>query len=214
MRARAAGPRRRHRRVHAELPCLVARGADDAAIAGPADDDGLAGQARIVELLDRRVERVEVDVEDARVVAHQPAITRSRADHAQRTARSAVHLVGVLAAAVGLPAFGQPLAQRFPHPRRARLEPVGALPRGHERGLDDDAVRDPRRAGRRRTRRRGGLRIASATPCRARARAPRTADRSTRATTSPVSSSTSRVSPASSDASSASMTPPGVLQSS
>ena len=43
---------------------LVARGADHAPVAEAADDDRPAAQARVVELLDRGEERVEVDVQD------------------------------------------------------------------------------------------------------------------------------------------------------
>ena len=65
-RAEPDGPRHRHRRVHAERARLVARGGDDAA-------SGRAGrrrrracrERRVVALLDRRVERVHVDVENA-----------------------------------------------------------------------------------------------------------------------------------------------------
>ena len=58
--------RHRHRRAHAERPRLVAGGGDDAARCGrAADGDRLAAQLRVVALLDGRVERVHVDVEDA-----------------------------------------------------------------------------------------------------------------------------------------------------
>ena len=62
---RARGPQR-HRRADAEHARLVRRGADDAAIVRPAaaDDDRLAAQRRVVALLDRGEERVEVDVQD------------------------------------------------------------------------------------------------------------------------------------------------------
>ncbi len=63
----------RHRGMHAEAAHLVARGGDDAAAAGAADDDRLAGKLRVVELLDRRVERVHVDVQDGAVIAHDSA---------------------------------------------------------------------------------------------------------------------------------------------
>jgi hypothetical protein len=55
---------RRHRRPHAELPGFVARSGDDSALLRAADRDGSAAQARIVPLLDRRVEGVHVDVDD------------------------------------------------------------------------------------------------------------------------------------------------------
>ena len=58
--------RHRHRRVDAERARLVARGGDDAAAVGlSADGERLAAQRRVVALLDRRVERVHVDVENA-----------------------------------------------------------------------------------------------------------------------------------------------------
>ena len=52
-----------HRRAHAARPRLVARREHDAA----ADDHRPAAQPRIVALLDRRVERVEVGVQDRRL---------------------------------------------------------------------------------------------------------------------------------------------------
>ena len=66
MRAERAGGPQRHRRVDAEDPRLVARGAHDAALVGPAatDDHGLAAELGPIALLDGREERVEVDVED------------------------------------------------------------------------------------------------------------------------------------------------------
>ena len=57
--------RHRHRREHAERARLVARGGHDAAaIRLAADGERSAAQRRIVALLDRRVERVHVDVKD------------------------------------------------------------------------------------------------------------------------------------------------------
>ena len=57
--------------MHAEGARFVARGRDDAAAIGlPADRERLAAQRRVVALLDRRVERVHVDVKDARVRHH------------------------------------------------------------------------------------------------------------------------------------------------
>ena len=60
LRAQAPRPRLAHRGADAVRLRLVARGEDDAA----ADDHRSAAQARIVALLDRRVEGVEVGVED------------------------------------------------------------------------------------------------------------------------------------------------------
>ena len=55
----------RHRRAHAERARLVARRRHDAAAVGlAADRQRLAAQRRVVALLDRRVERVHVDVKD------------------------------------------------------------------------------------------------------------------------------------------------------
>ena len=62
--------RHRDRRLHAELPRLVARRRDDAATFGAAaDGDRLAPQLGPVALLDGRVERVHVDVKDPRSMA-------------------------------------------------------------------------------------------------------------------------------------------------
>ena len=62
--AEPAGLRAAHRRFDAVRLCLVARCEHHAA----ADDHGPSAQARIVSLLDRRVEGVEVGVEDRRRV--------------------------------------------------------------------------------------------------------------------------------------------------
>ena len=66
---RAEPPRLRaaHRRADAVRLRLVARGEHDA----PADDHRPAAQARIVALLDRREERVEIGVEDRRLAVHE-----------------------------------------------------------------------------------------------------------------------------------------------
>ena len=64
-RAEAHGLGHRHRRADAERARLVARRRHDAAaIRLAADGQRLAAQRRVVALLDRRVERVHVDVED------------------------------------------------------------------------------------------------------------------------------------------------------
>src|SRR4029079_5981384 len=62
---RAGGPER-HRRMDAEDPRLVARGADNAALvwAATTHDHGLAAKLRPIALLDGGEERVEVDVKD------------------------------------------------------------------------------------------------------------------------------------------------------
>ena len=74
-RTRARLPRR-HRRADPEDAGLVGRGGHHAPPAGAADDDGLAAQRRLVALLDGGEERVEVDVEDRRLAAHAPIMTR------------------------------------------------------------------------------------------------------------------------------------------
>ena len=63
--ARAEAPRlaSTHRRADAEGPRLVARRQHDTT----ADDDGAPAQAGVVALLDRRVEGVEIGVQDARL---------------------------------------------------------------------------------------------------------------------------------------------------
>src|SRR5580692_2324128 len=53
-----------HRRPDAELAGFVTRCRHNAAFAGSADGNRLAAEIRIVPLLDRRVERVHVDVDD------------------------------------------------------------------------------------------------------------------------------------------------------
>ena len=58
-----AGPAAAHRGAHAERLRLIAGGQHDAT----ADDHGPAAKARIVALLDGRVERVEVGVQDRRL---------------------------------------------------------------------------------------------------------------------------------------------------
>ena len=64
--AELAGPHGRHGRVHAVGAGLVGARGHHAAGAGPAHDHRLAGQRGVVEHLDRREERVHVDVEDGR----------------------------------------------------------------------------------------------------------------------------------------------------
>ena len=66
VRAEADRARHRNRRAHAELARLVAGGRDHAArLRRAADRHRLAAQLRPIALLDRRVERVHVDVDDA-----------------------------------------------------------------------------------------------------------------------------------------------------
>ena len=62
--AELAGPHGRHSRVDPVDPGLVGARGHDAPGPGAADDHGLAGQGGIVEHLDRREERVHVDVQD------------------------------------------------------------------------------------------------------------------------------------------------------
>ena len=64
--AELTGAHGRHGRVHAVGPRLVGARGDDAPRTGPAHDHGLAGEGGVVEHLDRREERVHVDVEDGR----------------------------------------------------------------------------------------------------------------------------------------------------
>ena len=54
--------------MHAELAHFIARRRDDAAVAAATDDDGLAAQLGSVALLDGRVERVHVHVQDRAAV--------------------------------------------------------------------------------------------------------------------------------------------------
>ncbi len=77
-RVRAARPglRGRHRRAHAVRPRLVRRRGHHAAQADPADHDGFAPQRRLVALLDRGEERVQVDMQDRRLGAHDDILAR------------------------------------------------------------------------------------------------------------------------------------------
>ena len=76
--AAAARGHGRHGRAHAEFPRLVAGGGDDAAFAGAADGDRLAAQVRIVALLDGRIERIHVDMDD---LARRTGFDRFRRPH-------------------------------------------------------------------------------------------------------------------------------------
>ena len=64
MRTPGAGLRGAHRRAHPVNPRLVRRRGHDAAWPDPTDDDRLAAQGRLVALLHRREEGVEVQVHD------------------------------------------------------------------------------------------------------------------------------------------------------
>ena len=87
VRAEPDGARHRHRRAHAERPRLVAGRGDHAAAGGAAaDGDRLAAQRGIVALLDRRVEGVHVDVEDA--AGHLKSEGRSTGDRRPAEART------------------------------------------------------------------------------------------------------------------------------
>lgn len=77
VRALTPGGHRRHRRPDAELSGFVARGRDDAALAGSTDGDRLATKLRIVPLLDGCVERIHVDVDDL-ALAKRRLIGRER----------------------------------------------------------------------------------------------------------------------------------------
>jgi hypothetical protein len=68
LRAETHRPRHRHRRPHPEAARLVAGRRDDApARRAASDGHGTPRQGRIVPLLDRRVERIHVDVQDATI---------------------------------------------------------------------------------------------------------------------------------------------------
>ncbi len=60
----------RHRGVHAVRPSLVRGGGDHPALAEAADDDGSAAQRRLVALLDRGEERIQVEVHDRGLLPH------------------------------------------------------------------------------------------------------------------------------------------------
>ena len=83
---------------------LVARSGDDAARSEAADDDRPAAKRRIRELLDRRVERVEVDVQDPEAAgdgasSRPPHVRLTTAGH-RRAPREARRTLGVTARAV------------------------------------------------------------------------------------------------------------------
>ena len=65
----------RHGRADAEPTRLVRRRGHHATLARPADDHGLAAQRGLVALLDRREERVEVEVQHGGLGAHQTILT-------------------------------------------------------------------------------------------------------------------------------------------
>jgi hypothetical protein len=67
IRAESPGPPATHRRADAARPRLVAGRHDHAA----ADDHGPAAERRIVALLDRREERIEVCVQDRGLARHE-----------------------------------------------------------------------------------------------------------------------------------------------
>ena len=69
----------RHGGAHAELAHLVAGRGDHAAIAGAADDDRLAAQARVVALFHGCVERIHVDVQDGARRGHGAVLRRPAA---------------------------------------------------------------------------------------------------------------------------------------
>ena len=139
VRARATRPRHRRRRVDAEGARLVARGRHHAAPAESAHDHRSTDQARVVALFDRRVERVEVDVQDASRprggltwcrcappgVRRGPCRTRRR----RIRARSSGPQRCSIQSASGSRTHGA-------HSARNSRTRVG----GRERGLDDDAV--------------------------------------------------------------------------
>ncbi len=68
---------RRHRRPDAELSCLVRSRGHHATRPDSADDDRLAAQRRLVALLDRCEERVEVEMQDRSGVTHRSMIAES-----------------------------------------------------------------------------------------------------------------------------------------
>src|SRR5262249_19050556 len=77
------GSRHRHRRVHAEHTPLVARSGDPASFVGVTSHGNQPPpKRRVVVLLDRRVERIHVDVENP---PHNSSLTRAGTSCADRT---------------------------------------------------------------------------------------------------------------------------------
>ena len=62
----------RHGRMHAEAPGFVRSSTDNRTFRLPGYNDGLAAQVRVVPLLDRRIKRVHVDMDD---FPHNPLVT-------------------------------------------------------------------------------------------------------------------------------------------
>ncbi len=119
VRAQAARLRAAHRRAHAVRLRLVARGEHDAR----PDDHRPAAQPRVVALLDRRVERVEVGVQDRRLVdtnicSHMAARFR-QADSAAASARASRRSSPSRSAQAANAGVG-PSKRRSAPPRRAR----------------------------------------------------------------------------------------------
>ena len=85
-RALPHGGGRRHGRAHAERARLVARRGHHAALGAVANRHRPAAQLRVVALLDRRIERVHVDVDDLATAACRPY-------QAANTARTIAHQV-------------------------------------------------------------------------------------------------------------------------
>ena len=61
-----------HRGADAERPRLIARRQHDAAT----DDHRAPAQLRVITLLDRRIERIEIGVEDGRIDVHEHMFAR------------------------------------------------------------------------------------------------------------------------------------------
>jgi len=81
--AEAARPPSAHRRAHPTGPRLIARREHHAA----AHDDGAPAQPRVVALLDRRVERVEVSMHDGGGFGHEHMFARASDDGNRATLR-------------------------------------------------------------------------------------------------------------------------------
>src|SRR6201999_491553 len=73
-----------------ELSGFVARGRNDAALAGSADGNRLAAEIRIVPLLDGRVEGIHVDVDDLALAGRELRLVVGLVDHVVSPAGSSL----------------------------------------------------------------------------------------------------------------------------
>ena len=145
VRAQAARLAAAHRRAHAVRLRLVARGEHDPA----ADDDRPAAQSRIVALLDRREECIEVGVEDG-CCGQTNICSHHTTDAATLGGGTSSSPAASLRGSPRAHAWSTPRTPRSPRSSRARRRPrCGARPRRPctrpSPGRPDSGARRPRR---------------------------------------------------------------------